>query len=126
MLLLKRKLNQRCIIGDGIVVQVVEIGPGWVRLGFEAPKEVGIDREEVRQAKDAVAGYHGLPGAREEQDAMQAVAREWLASRKVIAEFLGELCQSASDETNEHNAAAILARLAAHNPPILTTMKPKR
>jgi carbon storage regulator len=35
------------MIGDDIVVQVVEIGDGRVRLGFSAPKSILIHREEV-------------------------------------------------------------------------------
>ena len=48
MLILKRHVNDRVFIGDGICVQVTEIGQGWVRLGFTAPQDVAIHREEVR------------------------------------------------------------------------------
>lgn len=52
---------------------------------------------------------------------MNAVAREWLAARNVIAGFLRDLLPHADKSAIEHNAAAILARLAQHQPPILTS-----
>ncbi len=51
MLVLMREQGQRIMVGDNIVVTVVEIRGDKVRLGFDAPKEVDVDREEVRVAK---------------------------------------------------------------------------
>lgn len=51
MLVLSRKLGQKIMIGDDVVVTVVEIGPRYVRLSFDAPMSVVIDREEVRESK---------------------------------------------------------------------------
>jgi len=47
MLVLSRKKNETIVIGDNIVVTVVEIQGDKVRLGFQAPKEVTIHRREV-------------------------------------------------------------------------------
>jgi len=47
MLVLSRYKNERIMIGDDIVVVVVEIRGDKVRLGVEAPKEVPVHREEV-------------------------------------------------------------------------------
>ena len=47
MLVLSRKLDEQIVIGDDIVITVVEIRGGKVRLGFEAPDEVSIHRQEV-------------------------------------------------------------------------------
>ena len=47
MLVLSRKKNQTIVIGDNIEVTVVAISDGRVRLGFKAPREVSIAREEV-------------------------------------------------------------------------------
>ncbi len=47
MLILTRKLNESIIIGDNVVVTVVEIDKGHVRLGFQAPKEIGVHRKEI-------------------------------------------------------------------------------
>jgi carbon storage regulator len=48
MLVLTRKPAQSIVIAEGIKVTVVSVEGGKVRLGFEAPPEVPIDREEVR------------------------------------------------------------------------------
>ncbi len=50
MLVLTRKTNEQLVIGENIVVTVVEIRPDRVRLGFEAPREVSIHRREVYEA----------------------------------------------------------------------------
>lgn len=50
MLVLSRTAGQRVMIGDNIVVTVVKIGPYQVRLGFDAPEDVKIYREEVVEA----------------------------------------------------------------------------
>jgi len=47
MLVLSRKKNESIIIGDDIIVTVVEICGDKVRLGFQAPKEVTVHRREV-------------------------------------------------------------------------------
>ncbi len=47
MLVLSRKPMQRIMIGNDIVLTVVDIRHDKVRLGFEAPPEVAIHREEV-------------------------------------------------------------------------------
>ncbi len=51
MLVLSRKTGQRVHIGASVVVTVVEARDGQVRLAFDAPPRVVIDREEVRQRK---------------------------------------------------------------------------
>lgn len=51
MLVLSRFPDERIIIGEDIIVTIVEVRPGGkVRVGIEAPKDVRIDREEVRRA----------------------------------------------------------------------------
>ena len=54
MLVLTREQEQDILIGDDIVVKVVSGNQytGKVRLGIEAPREVAIDRREVRESKD--------------------------------------------------------------------------
>jgi carbon storage regulator len=47
MLVLSRKVGERILIGDDIVLTVVRIAPGGVRLGIEAPMEMGVVREEL-------------------------------------------------------------------------------
>ena len=47
MLMLIRKMNQSVMMGDEIQVKVLGINDGNVILGFKAPKEMFIHREEV-------------------------------------------------------------------------------
>ena len=50
MLVLSRKNNESIVIGDGIVITIVDIRGDKVRLGIEAPKEVPVHRQEVFDA----------------------------------------------------------------------------
>lgn len=50
MLVLSRQLDEKIIIGDSIVITVVEIRRGLVRLGIDAPRSVPVHREEVYNA----------------------------------------------------------------------------
>jgi carbon storage regulator len=50
MLVLGRKVGERVLIGEGVVLTVVAVRGSQVRLGIEAPVEVTIRREELRSA----------------------------------------------------------------------------
>lgn len=47
MLVLTRRANQSIIIGNDIIVTVLEIRGDQVRLGITAPRSVSVHREEV-------------------------------------------------------------------------------
>lgn len=47
MLILSRKLNESIVVGNSVRITVVELSGGGVRLGFEAPSEISIYREEI-------------------------------------------------------------------------------
>jgi len=47
MLIITRKLGERIMIGDDIVVTLLEIKGSQARIGIEAPREVSIHRQEV-------------------------------------------------------------------------------
>ena len=49
MLVLSRKRGEEIVIGDDVTVTVLEVHGGQVKLGFNAPAEVPIHREEVHQ-----------------------------------------------------------------------------
>jgi carbon storage regulator len=54
VLTLTRSVGETIRIGDDIEIHVVEVRGGTVRLGFKAPREVTIHREEVyRQIAEA-------------------------------------------------------------------------
>lgn len=50
MLVLSRKKNERIVVGDNIAITVVEIRGDKVRLGFEAPRDIRVHRQEVADA----------------------------------------------------------------------------
>ena len=50
MLILARRVNERIVIGDNIVVSVVEVRGDQVKLGIEAPRDVKVFRQEVYDA----------------------------------------------------------------------------
>jgi carbon storage regulator len=59
MLVLARKVGEKILIGDDISVTVVRVAPGMVRIGIEAPNEMSIVREEIKEQrlkKDAPNG----------------------------------------------------------------------
>ncbi len=47
MLVLSRKLGEKIVIGDNIVVTIVKIDRNQIRIGIEAPGEVPVYREEI-------------------------------------------------------------------------------
>jgi len=47
MLILARKINERIIVNDSIVITVVKIRGNHVCIGIEAPRGISIDREEI-------------------------------------------------------------------------------
>jgi carbon storage regulator len=50
MLVLSRKVGERILISNDIVVTLIEIDGSKVRLGITAPKDMPIHREEVHEA----------------------------------------------------------------------------
>ncbi len=47
MLVLSRKVNEEIVIDNNIRVKLLEVGPGRVRLGVSAPREIPIQRVEL-------------------------------------------------------------------------------
>ncbi|MPV39195.1 carbon storage regulator CsrA [Georgenia subflava] len=78
MLVLSRRVGEQIVIGDDIVLTVVDVRNDTVRLGIDAPRSVSVNRAEVRQAveeanreaaaavdDDAVAALRALTAPRE-------------------------------------------------------------
>ena len=56
MLVLTRKKGERVMVGDDIVVTIIDVRGDGVRIGFDAPRGVPIQRAEVLAAvRDANA-----------------------------------------------------------------------
>lgn len=50
MLVLSRQRDESIIIGDNIVVTIVDVRGDKVRLGIDAPTEIPVHRQEVYEA----------------------------------------------------------------------------
>jgi carbon storage regulator len=69
MLILTRKAGESVVLGNTIRLTVLEVSPHEVRLGFEAPAEISIYREEIyeeiaRANRAAAAGQARATGDR--------------------------------------------------------------
>lgn len=50
MLVLSRQRDESIVIGDNVVITIVDIRGDKVRLGIEAPGEIPVHRQEVYEA----------------------------------------------------------------------------
>ena len=50
MLVLTRKAGESVVIGDEVVVRVLEVRGDVVRVGIDAPRDVQVHRQEVYDA----------------------------------------------------------------------------
>ena len=50
MLVLTRKEQEAIMIGDTIIVRILEVNGDQVRIGIEAPQHIAVHREEVFEA----------------------------------------------------------------------------
>lgn len=50
MLVLSRQRDESIIIGDNVVITIVDIRGDKVRLGIQAPTEIPVHRQEVYEA----------------------------------------------------------------------------
>jgi carbon storage regulator len=56
MLVLSRKVGEEIIIGNNIRVTVLSVRGNQIRLGFSAPSDVTIHREELVRSTRATPG----------------------------------------------------------------------
>jgi len=73
MLALTRKVGERIVIGDNIVVTVVSIKGDSIRLGIEAPKEIKIYRGEIFDAIAAENKQAAVPKDLSELDLLKGL-----------------------------------------------------
>lgn len=50
MLILTRKAGQNLVIGDNIIIKILDVKGDAVKIGIEAPKEVAVNRQEIFEA----------------------------------------------------------------------------
>lgn len=56
MLILTRKMGESVFIGENVKVTILSNRGGQIRIGFEAPDDVQILREEVRARNELEEG----------------------------------------------------------------------
>jgi carbon storage regulator len=74
VLVLSRKRDQSIIVGETIKITIVDVRGDTVQLGIEAPRQIGIYREEIydaireanQEAAAREAGGEASPGAAEQ------------------------------------------------------------
>ena len=59
MLVLSRKINEKIVIDNEIVVTVVKIDRNQIRLGIEAPHDVPVYREEILPSRGVATDRAG-------------------------------------------------------------------
>jgi len=64
MLVLSRKVGERILIGDNISVTVVRVAQGTVRIGVEAPDDLAIVREEIKDQQRTAPRDRKVPSPR--------------------------------------------------------------
>lgn len=76
MLVLSRKQGQSIVIGDEIVVTVLEVRGDQVRLGIEAPRELPVNRREIYDLIRAenIAAAQASPDLLQDLDALIATS----------------------------------------------------
>jgi carbon storage regulator len=82
MLVLSRHRDESVMIGDNIVVTIVDIRGDKVRLGIDAPTEVPVHRQEVYEAI--------------QKENRKEIASREEAQKKASAALLNEIAKSKS------------------------------
>ncbi len=80
MLVLSRRRDESIVIGENVIITVVDIRGDKVRLGIDAPSEVPVHRREVY---DAIQNENRRAGQLEPND-VRALARAGFG-RKTVA-----------------------------------------
>jgi carbon storage regulator len=65
VLVLSRKLGEKIHIGNDITITIVDLDRGKVRVGVEAPREVGVWRKEIAPKRTTEAAQGTLATGRE-------------------------------------------------------------
>ena len=73
MLVLTRRAGESIVIGNEIVVTIVEVRSGQVRLGIQAPRHIEVHRHEIyEQVREA-----NIKAAQDSRGAAEAVRNRY-------------------------------------------------
>jgi len=124
MLVLTRRPGESIIIGDGIKLTVVNVGPGRVKIGIEAPPHVRIDREEIHtriqqehqeQSTDVLAAVSSGIANQSAQNTMVTAGAETGILHNRIADKLPAETPPASSSSSQTQSPS--ERLSKFRPP---------
>ncbi|AEI11004.1 carbon storage regulator CsrA [Cellulomonas gilvus] len=75
MLVLTRRAGESVVIGDGIVVTIIDVRGDGVRIGIDAPRSVRVHRAEVLAAVETANAQATVPDedAQATVDALRAI-----------------------------------------------------
>ena len=79
MLVLSRMKDESIMLGDDIEITILDIRSNKVRIGIAAPKEMSVDRSEVRDAKKLKRKVYGAIQEGEQCSAIGPDAQKKLA-----------------------------------------------
>jgi len=52
MLVIRRRVGQSVFIGEDVEIEILDAGPGKVKLGITAPREILVLRKEIRFTRE--------------------------------------------------------------------------
>ena len=84
MLVLTRRVGEKLVIGNEVIVEVVSVSGDGVRLGITAPRETSVHRFEVF----------------DEIQAANQVASSFSASEEPLEDFAARLRQRQDDDSD--------------------------
>jgi carbon storage regulator len=90
VLILTRRVGENIVVGDDIVISVMEVRGDAVRIGIQAPRTVTVHREEVYRELQQANRAAAQSGAAAD-DALAAVAQSLTApSRRRESSVTGD------------------------------------
>jgi carbon storage regulator len=86
VLVLTRHVHQSIVIGQDVVITVLEVRGDQVRLGITAPKDVQVHREEVFAALSAAERQDSLPEPGASERVPHGGARQGVVPEDAVAQ----------------------------------------